>query len=408
MDLIEELKRRKLFFQCTNEEDMAVLLDNEKVFVYVGLDPTGESLHLGHLIPLITLCHFGRYGHSPIILIGGGTARVGDPAGKTESRPLLTEEQLEHNISKISQQLQKIMGIFNIELIFQNNAEWLNDLHYIDFIRDIGKHFSVSRMLSFDTYKSRLEGGLSFLEFNYQLLQAFDYLHLYRKYGCKIQMGGADQWANIVSGNDLIRRLHQTETFGYTLPLITRSDGAKMGKSEKGAIYLDPEITSPYDFYQYLRNTSDINVVDFLKQYTFIPLEEIEVYESYQGVELNTAKELLSYKLTELIHGTQIAREVQESAKAMFYGSGSQKNVPSHIIESLNSSLSILEVYVHSGLCASRGEARRLIEQGGAKINNNKITDIEYVLSSNDFNKNEAILSAGKKKHIRLIIRNLG
>lgn len=405
MTLWKELQARGLYYQCTNEEALEKILETEKIFVYVGVDPTGESLHLGHLVPLLTLCHFGRYGHTPIILIGGGTARVGDPSGKTETRPLLSENDLRKNITKIETQIRTIMGKFDIDPIFVNNANWLNNLKYIDFIRDIGCHFSINRMLSFDTYKTRLEKGLSFLEFNYQLLQAYDYLYLYKHFDCTLQVGGADQWANIIAGNDIIRRIHQVETYGYTLPIITRSDGSKMGKSEKGALFIDSTITSPYNFYQYLRNTPDLDVIKFLKQYTFLDLTHISSFEKCVGEQLNPAKELLAYTLTEFIHGKNIAQEIREAANAVFYGVGTKDSIPSYTINAdALETLSILELYVKTGLCASKTEARRLIEQGGARMNNLKIVDIDFKGKISDFTKNEAILSAGKKTHIRLLL----
>lgn len=409
MTVWEELRARGLFFQCTHEEKVKQLLENEKTSIYIGFDPTGESLHLGHFIPFLTLCHLGRYGHTPIILIGGGTARVGDPSGKTESRPLLTDEQLQHNITNIETQVRRILAQFDIEPVFVNNAEWLNDLHYIDFIRDIGRHFSVSRMLSFDTYKNRLEDGLSFLEFNYQLLQAYDYLHLHQQHNCTIQMGGADQWANIVAGCDLIRRVDRSEVYGYTLPLVTRSDGSKMGKTERGAIFIDEKLTTPYEMYQYLRNTPDADVIQFLKYYTFISIEEIKTYEKLEGAALNKAKEILAYSVTALIHGEAKAEEAEEAAKAVFYGNGtkdtgSHDTRPSFTLEKHAFPISILDIYVQSGLCTSKGEARRLVEQGGAKLNGEKISSIEHTLEKKDCTEKDMILSAGKKKHIRLVL----
>lgn len=404
MTLWEELKARGLYYQCTNDVDCQKYLETEKAKVYLGVDPTSESIHIGHLIPLIVLCHFGRYGHTPIVLVGGGTARVGDPSGKTEARPLLDDAQLAKNISAIQKQLVDIFNKFDITPIFVNNADWLNNLGYIDFIRDIGRHFSVSRMLSFDTYKTRLETGLSFLEFNYQLLQSYDFLHLYKDYQCHIQIGGADQWANIVAGTDLIRRLHQKEVYGYTLPLVTRADGSKMGKSEKGAIFIDPNITSPYDFYQYLRNTADSDVIKFLKMYTFIDLEKISQLETLQGSELNEAKDLLAYTFTEFIHGTEEADKAKDASKAAFYGAGSTDNMPTYEIQVSSLPTGVLDVYLDCGLCASKAEARRLIEQGGAKINGEKILDIDMKFEKQIFNNNEAMLSAGKKKFMRLLL----
>lgn len=408
LSLWDELQWRGFFFQCTNERDLRSYLEDDKRVIYAGFDPTGKSLHIGHFVPLLLLSHFGKHGHTPIVLTGGGTAKIGDPSGKTSSRPLLSAEDLADNSHALFTQAQNVMATLGCpHAQMRNNAQWLDELSFIDFIRDIGSHFSVSRMLSFDAYKNRLEGGLTFLEFTYQLLQAYDFLHLHDKHGCTIQAGGADQWANIVAGCDLIRRVRQKEVFGYTVPLITRADGAKMGKSEKGAVFFDPSLTPPFDFYQYWRNVSDADAYRFLKMYTILPKEEIERFEKASGEALNEAKELLAYTVTEMVHGREAAQSMQQAARAAFGGRDSDDAAQPRFAvprAKVAAGLTFADLYVDSGLASSKSEARRLIAQGGARIGDALITDENEQLQEHHFAHGNPLLRSGKKKFVRLML----
>ncbi len=406
MTVWEELKERGFLFQCTNEKELEKKLSKEKITIYAGFDPTASSLHIGHFIPLLALAHFGRYGHTPIILIGSGTTRVGDPSGKTEARPMLFNDELNKNAQYIFDQASHIMKALNVTPVMKNNENWLCSIKYIDFLRDVGQHFSVSRMLSFDTYKNRLEGGLSFLEFSYQLLQAYDFLHLYKYNTCHLQIGGADQWANIVAGVDLIRRIHRVEVFGYTHPLIVRSDGAKMGKTEEGAIFFDRKLTSVYDFYQYWRNVDDKDVVRFIKLYTFLPLEQVKMFENYQGAELNPLKKLLALTITGMVHGETEAKKAAETAEAVVYGEETGEHIHAeHVVtpREIEDGIFLVDLYVKSKLCASKSEARRLIAQKGARIGENLILDENMILQEKHFTEGCTFLKYGKKRFIKIV-----
>ena len=367
-----------------------------------GCEPTADSLHGGHLIPLMGLAHLQRDGQRVIALMGGGTAMMGDPRGKTEMRKMLTEKQLEDNVGKIKPQMERFLDFSgDSELI--NNSEWLRNLNYIDFLRDIGRHFSVNRMLSFETYKVRLETGLSFLEFNYQLLQAYDFLELNKRFQCILQMGGDDQWANILSGVDLIRRVSQNEAFGWTYPLLTTASGKKMGKTEKGAVWLDPEKTSPYEYYQYWINCEDADVEKFLTLFTFLPLNEIRELSRLQGAEIREAKSKLALETTSLAHGREEALKAEQAAKSLFGSGGESEDIPSTQIDSssLLNGLGVFDAFRESGLCKSNGEARRLMNQGGLYLNQEPLSDPDYRITKDDFKEGSVLLRAGKKRYHR-------
>ena len=407
--MLEDLKERGFFQQSTHPEELAKRLKEDRICCYIGFDPTADSLHIGHLIPLMGLAHMQQRGHRIIALMGGGTAMIGDPSGKTEMRKMLTEEQLQSNIDGILPQMERFLD-FSGDAILINNTEWLRNLNYIDFLRDIGRHFSINRMLSFETYKIRLETGLSFLEFNYQLLQAFDFLELNRRYNCNLQMGGDDQWANIISGTDLIRRVERKDAFGWTYPLLTTSSGKKMGKTEKGALWLDPKRTSAYEYYQYWVNTEDPDVEKFLALFTFLPMNEVRRLGQLQGADIREAKQRLAFETTAIIHGKEIALQAQEAAQSLFSrtAKSDKSNVPSTTIaeEGFVNGLDILELFLQTGLCKSKGEARRLLAQGGVYINEERIENPVYYLGKSNLQDGEILLRAGKKRYHRLIIKN--
>lgn len=411
---LKALQERGFLQQCTDIDAVTALLAKEPTSFYVGFDPTGSSLHAGHMVPLYAMVHLARAGHKPIALIGGGTARIGDPSGKTEMRQMLTVEQIQANAASIRTQIETFLAGQGCEATVVDNSDWLANLNYIEFLRDIGRHFSVNRMLSFETYKMRLETGLSFIEFNYQLLQSYDYLVLNRDHDCRLQVGGDDQWGNIVAGVDLIRRVSRRESYGLTFPLVTRADGKKMGKTEQGAVFLDPAMFSVYDFYQYWRNVPDPDVRKFLYLYTFLPIEEIEALSAHEGQGLNAAKSRLAFELTRLVHGEEEAARAEQAAAAAFgaggTGSGDRSGIPSTKIPlaELEAGIPVLDLFQRSGLCASRSDARRLVEQGGARVNEQKIESLDELIGANRLNKEstgepELLLRAGKKRYHRII-----
>ena len=410
--MLEELKERGFYQQSTHPEEMAERLEKDRACCYIGFDPTADSMHVGHLIPLMGLAHMQRGGHRIIALMGGGTAMIGDPSGKTEIRKMLTEEQLQSNIEGMLPQFERFLD-FSEDAMLVNNAEWLRDLNYIDFLRDIGRHFSVNRMLSFETYKVRLDSGLSFLEFNYQLLQAYDFLELNRRYNCILQMGGDDQWANIISGTDLIRRVERKDAFGWTYPLLTTSSGKKMGKTEKGAVWLDPKRTSPYEYYQYWINTEDDDVERFLSLFTFLPMKEIRELGKLSGADIREAKQRLAFETTAIVHGSENAHQAKQAAESLFSGSKSavgqdNSNVPSTVIdpERISVGLGIFDIFLETGLCKSKGEARRLQAQGGVYVNDQRIDEPDFCLGESDLQNREILLRAGKKRYHRLTLEN--
>jgi tyrosyl-tRNA synthetase len=400
------LKERGLVSQCSDEQGLAKLLDGERTTFYIGFDPTGDSLHVGHLQQLMAMAHLQRAGHRPIALVGGGTARIGDPSGKSEMRRILPVETIAANAECFRRQMSRFLDFSEGKALLLDNAEWLAPLNYIEFLRDIGRHFSVNRMLTFEAYKMRLETGLSFIEFNYQLLQSYDFLVLYRRHGCRLQMGGDDQWGNIVAGMDLIRRVDGGEAFALTSPLVTRSDGKKMGKTETGALFLDAKQTSPYEFHQYWVNVPDDDVEQFLLRFTFLPVPEIRALCAHRDQRINEAKRLLARELTTIVHGADEARNAEEAARAAFGGGSGLSNLPTLEVSEaeLDRRLTVVDAIVRTGLCATKSEARRLIEQGGATLNGNKVTSVDAALSKGDFSSGAAVLQAGKKKHRRIVL----
>ena len=401
------LQERGFIQQCSNEEALRRRLESDQVVYYVGFDPTGNSLHVGHLVPLLAMAHLQRSGHKPIALVGGGTARIGDPSGKTETRQMLTIEDIETNAGIFRNQLSHFLDFSDALLI--DNTDWLAQLNYIEFLRDIGKHFSVNRMLSFEAYKQRLENGLSFIEFNYQLLQSYDFLVLSRKYDCFLQLGGDDQWGNIVSGIELIRRVDGKEAFALTCPLVTRADGRKMGKTEKGALFLDPDRVTPYEFYQYWMNIPDADVGKFLRLYTFLSITEIQGLENLPDSEINRAKEVLAFKLTSLVHGADEAEKARETSRAAFGGAGGDglDAMPSVDLEKteLDKGMTVVDLFSLSGLCGSKSEARRLISQGGAYINDDNVSDVDAQVSTTMAVDGVIVIRAGKKRYFKVIVR---
>ncbi len=411
---LENLKTRGFFKQCTDEEGLTRLMDEGPVTFYVGCDPTGPSLHIGHMVPFFALRHLRDAGHTGLALVGGGTARIGDPSGKTEMRKMLSYEQLDANTEAIKAQLDRFIGFDNIHARPVNNRDWLADLNYIDFLREIGSHFSVNRMLSFESYKMRMETGLSFIEFNYQLLQSYDFLELYRRYGTRLQIGGDDQWGNIVAGHELIRRIEGVEVFGMTFPLVTTSDGKKMGKTEKGALFLDPEITSPYDFFQYWRNVQDTDVKRFLLMFTFLPAGECEALCA-PGKNPNEAKERLAWEVTALIHGKEEADKAMAGAKAAFGGGGGDKSAmpTAEMARSIfEAGYNIVDLFFDSGLVPTKSEARRLVQQGGAFISDPKdgtlkaVEDVAARITMDNVDKDgELVIRSGKKRYCRIVVK---
>ena len=402
---LQTLIDRGFFRQCTNVEALSALMDKGPVTFYTGTDPTGGSLHIGHLVPQFAVRHLRDAGHIGIALLGGGTGRIGDPSGKTEMRKMLDYQQLDENVEKIKAQLDRFIGFDGKTAFPENNKNWLADLNYIDFLRDIGSCFSVNKMLSFEAYKIRMETGLSFLEFNYQLLQSYDFLMLHQKHHCCLQIGGDDQWGNIVAGVDLVRRKTGDEVFGLTFPLITRSDGKKMGKSEKGALFLDKEMTPVFDFFQYWRNVDDADVRRFMLLFTFLPIEEID--RICVG-NINEAKERLAWEVTKEIHGKNEADTALAGAKAAFGGGGDKSAMPTVEMDRIvfEQGISIVDLFVQSGLCATKSDARRLIEQGGALIAGEAMMDFKAVITAAALDKTgELILRAGKKRFSRIVTR---
>lgn len=395
--------------QCTNEEEVRRLLDEEKVTFYIGFDPTADSLHVGHFIQMKIMAHMQRAGHKPIALFGGGTAMIGDPSGKNDMRKMMTKETIDHNVECFRKQMAKFIDIEDGKAKFVDNGNWLLGLNYVEFIRDIGKHFNVNRMLSAECYKARLEkGGLTFLEFNYMLMQSYDFYKLFCDEGCVLEMGGDDQWSNIIGGVELVRKMTCKEVYGVTFNLLTNSEGKKMGKTEKGAVWLDREKTSPYDFFQYWRNIPDPDVIKCMKMLTFMPLDEIAKYEglSESGELANAAKEKLAYELTLLIHGKEDADSALQSARSIFGGGGPVENMPTTELKAesfADGKISVIDMLVSSGLAPSKGEARRLIQQGGVMLNDVKVDDLYKTVDISEFSNN-VVIKKGKKIYHRFIL----
>lgn len=401
MGVYDELKARGLIAQTTNEEKIRDLLNNDKITFYIGFDPTADSLHVGHFVQIMVMSWMQKAGHVPIALFGGGTGMIGDPSGKTDMRKMLTKETIDHNIACFQKQMSRLIDFSEGKAIMANNGDWLLNLNYIDFLREVGVHFSVNRMLAAECYKQRLERGLSFFELNYMLMQSYDFLELNHRHNCVMELGGDDQWSNIIGGVELLRRKEAKEVYGMTFTLLTTSEGKKMGKTEKGAVWLDPEKTSPFEFYQYWRNVDDADVIRCLKILTFLPLEEINELEKLEGGELNKAKEILAYEVTKLIHGEEEAKKAQEGARALFGKGTNTDNMPSTAIteaDFTDGEIGVLDLMVKTKLAPSRAEGRRLIEQGGVAVDDVKVPSISAKLSlEKDFEKKYVIIKKGKK-----------
>ena len=395
-NVFDILEQRGYIEQMTHPKEIKEVFGKESVPFYIGIDPTADSLHVGHFVSLMVASHMQKCGHKPIILVGGGTATIGDPSGKTDMRKMLSREQINKNVEGIRKQVEKFVDFEGDNgAIIVNNADWLLDLKFVDFMREIGSLFSVNKMLAAECYKQRLETGLTFFEMSYMLMQSYDFWHLYNEYGCKLQMGGNDQWSNVIGGVDLIRKIGKDDSFGLTFKLLTTKEGKKMGKTEKGALWLDPEKTSPYEFYQYWRNIEDDSVETVLKMLTFLPVEQIEELTKYKDERMNEAKKVAAYEITKLVHGEDEAKKAEEASNALFNGQGNLDNMPSTKID--NANISIVDAIVVAGIVPSKGQARTLINQGGISLNDDKVSDVSYVLSDSDFKDGFAILRKGKK-----------
>lgn len=401
-NVFDTLKERDLIAQITHEDEIRELLGKEKVTFYIGFDPTADSLHVGHFLQMMVMAHMQRAGHRPIAILGGGTAMIGDPTGKSDMRKMLTREQLDHNAACFKKQLSKFVDFTDDKALMLNNADWFLNLNYMEFLRDIAVHFSVNRMLTAECFKSRMEKGLTFLEFNYMLLQGYDFYKLNREYGCVLELGGDDQWSNILGGIELIRKKTGKQAYGMTFTLLTTSQGKKMGKTESGALWLDPEKTSPYEFYQYFRNVDDEDVIRCLKLITFVPMDEIRRLEKLQGQELNEAKRILAFEVTKLVHGEEEAKKAMETAESLFGNRGNTENMPTTAMALDADDFGLLDVMQKAGLIGSKGEGRRLIEQGGVSVDDQKVTDVAYRLTKEQIAAG-VVIKKGKKVYHRII-----
>ena len=408
MTIFDELKARGLLAQLTDEEEIKELINNGKATFYIGFDPTADSLHVGHFMALCLMKRLQMAGNKPIALIGGGTAMVGDPSGRTDMRQMMTPETIQHNVDCFKKQMERFIDFSDGKALLVNNADWLMNLNYIELLRDVGAHFSVNRMLTAECYKQRMEKGLSFLEFNYMIMQSYDFFNLYKEYGCNMQFGGDDQWSNMLSGTELIRRKLGKDAYAMTITLLLNSEGKKMGKTQSGAVWLDPKKTSPYDFYQYWRNVADADVLKCLRMLTFLPLEQIDEMDKWEGSQLNKAKEILAYELTALVHGEEEAKKADTAAKSLFAGGAKGGSVPTTEItkEELGEGLQIIEVLEKCKLIPSRGEGRRLVQQGGVKVNEEKVTDIGTVITAEMCDEDGIIMiQKGKKTFHQLKVK---
>ncbi|WP_129595839.1 tyrosine--tRNA ligase [Anaerophilus nitritogenes] len=406
-NVFDVLKERGFIQQATHEDEIRELLGKEAVTFYIGFDPTADSLHVGHFVQVITMMHMQRAGHRPIILIGGGTGMIGDPTGKTDMRKFMTPETVQYHCDCFKKQLSKFLDFSEGKAIMVNNGDWLLNLEYIPFLRDIGRHFSVNRMLTAECFKSRMEKGLSFLEFNYMIMQSYDFLKLSREYGCSLELGGDDQWSNILGGVDLVRRVDQKSVYGMTFSLLTTSEGKKMGKTESGALWLDPEKTSPYEFYQYWRNVDDADVEKCLSLLTFLPMDEVRQLSSLEGAEINKAKEILAFEITKLVHGEEEAKKAEDAAKALFGSGPKTDNIPFTEIpsDSFNEGMNILSLLSEAKLIPSRSEGRRLIQQGGVALNDEKITDMNTLITKDHFKDGALMIKKGKKVYHQIRLK---
>ena len=402
MTLYDELVARGLIAQVTDEKEIKDLINNGKATFYIGFDPTADSLHVGHFMALCLMKRLQMAGNKPIALIGGGTAMIGDPSGRTDMRQMMTPETIQHNCDCFKEQMSRFIDFSDGKALMVNNADWLMDLNYIDVLREVGAHFSVNRMLTAECYKQRMERGLSFLEFNYMIMQSYDFYMLYQKYGCNMQFGGDDQWSNMLGGTELIRRKLGKDAYAMTITLLLNSEGKKMGKTQSGAVWLDPNKTSPFDFYQYWRNVNDADVIKCMKLLTFLPLEEIEEMEKWEGSQLNKAKEILAFQLTELVHGTEEAKKAEAGAKALFAGGADTEHMPTTELcaEDFDEegNIDLISTLVKAALVTTRSEGRRAIEQGGVSVDGEKVNDIKYVLSKDALAGDGVVLNRGKKK----------
>ena len=406
-NVFDTLKERGLIAQTTHEEEIRKILGEKKITFYIGFDPTADSLHIGHFMQLIVMKHMQNAGHRPIILLGGGTTMVGDPTGKTDMRPMITQEEIQHNADNFKVQMSKFIDFEDGKAMMVNNADWLLKQNYVDFLREVGVHFSVNRMLTAECFKTRLERGLSFLEFNYMLMQSFDFYKLYKEHDCIMEFGGDDQWSNIIGGIELIRRKESKQAYGMTFTLLTTSEGKKMGKTEKGALWLDPEKVSPYEFYQYWRNVDDKDVIRMLKLVTFLPMEQIAEYEKLEGQELNKVKCILAYEVTKMVHGQEAADAANAAATAIFSGGGNTENMPSEEVSAtdLGDGMNILDLLTLVNLIPSKGEGRRLIQQNGLSLNGEKVTAVDMMVTSDMFADDGLVVKKGKKTFLKLVLK---
>ena len=409
MTVWEELKARGLIAQVTDEDEIKEMVNNGKATFYIGFDPTADSLHVGHFMALCLMKRLQMAGNRPIALLGGGTGMIGDPSGRTDMRQMLTKETIQHNIDCFKKQMERFIDFSDGKALMVNNAEWLMNLNYVELLREVGAHFSVNRMLTAECYKQRMERGLSFLECNYMIMQSYDFYMLYQKYGCNMQFGGDDQWSNMLGGTELIRRKLGKDAYAMTITLLLNSEGKKMGKTQSGAVWLDPNKTSPFDFYQYWRNVDDADVIKCMKLLTFLPLEEIQEMEKWEGSQLNKAKEILAFQLTELVHGTEEAKKAEAGAKALFAGGADTEHMPTTELAAEDfdeeGNIDLISLLVKSALVTTRSEGRRAIEQGGVSVNGEKVTDIRHVLSKDALTGDGIVLKRGKKKFNKVFVK---
>jgi tyrosyl-tRNA synthetase len=408
MTLYDELVARGLIAQVTDEEEIKDLINNGKATFYIGFDPTADSLHVGHFMALCLMKRLQMAGNKPIALIGGGTAMIGDPSGRTDMRQMMTPETIQHNCDCFKKQMSRFIDFSEGKALMVNNADWLMDLNYIDVLREVGAHFSVNRMLTAECYKQRMEKGLSFLEFNYMIMQSYDFYTLYQKYGCNMEFGGDDQWSNMLGGTELIRRKLGKDAYAMTINLLLNSEGKKMGKTQSGAVWLDPEKTSPFDFFQYWRNVADSDVLKCIRMLTFLPLEEIDAMESWEGAQLNQAKEILAFELTKLVHGEEEANKAREASHALFAGGGDSAHMPTVELSSADfadGDMDILSLLVKTELAPSRSDARRAVEQGGVSVADEKVTDIRTAYNADSFGADGLVVKRGKKKFVKVIVK---
>ena len=406
MTIYDELVARGLIAQVTDEKEIKELINNGKATFYIGFDPTADSLHVGHFMALCLMKRLQMAGNKPIVLIGGGTAQIGDPSGRTDMRQMMTTETINHNVECFKKQMSRFIDFGEGKAIMVNNADWLMDLNYVDVLREVGAHFSVNRMLTAECYKQRMEKGLSFLEFNYMIMQSYDFYTLFQKYGCNMEFGGDDQWSNMLGGTELIRRKLGKDAYAMTINLLLNSEGKKMGKTQSGAVWLDPNKTTPFEFFQYWRNVSDADVLKCIRMLTFLPLEEIDKMESWEGAQLNEAKEILAFELTKLVHGEEDATKAKEASHALFAGGANNANMPTVTVTAEDfpdGELDIISVLVKAGLCDSRGDGRRNIQQGGVSVADEKLTDISTKYTLDDFKGEGLIIRRGKKKFAKVV-----